>query len=110
MTAPPHPPAMTDRYTQTEMVYAVLYRGRRMTLWEIRDAIFDRFGKHCAETSISARIREIPKTFSRAYAKSERVVDGEKLRGVWEYYLLEVPAARESASVSAFGPPSRHAT
>ena len=105
-----HTPARTDRYTQTEMVYAVLYRWRRMTLWEIRAAISDRFGISCAETSISARIREIPKTFGRAYAKRERIVDGKKLRGVWEYYLLEVPAARESASVSAFGPPSRHAT
>ena len=102
--------ARNDQYTQAEMVYAVLYRGARLTLWEIRAAILDRFGKSCAETSISARIREIPKIFGRAYAKSERVVDGKKLRGVWEYYLLEVPAARESASVSAFGPPSRHAT
>ncbi|MCW3171411.1 hypothetical protein [Shewanella subflava] len=66
--------------TQKERLCRVLSQGRFLTLFEIQQECFERFGVHDSECALSARWRELPDSSKQ---KRRR----EKCRA-WEYRLV----------------------
>jgi len=73
-------PVLSKPATQKERLCRVLSQGRFLTLYEIQQECFERFGVHDSECALSARWRELPVS-----VKQKRRRDKCQ---AWEYRLV----------------------
>jgi hypothetical protein len=66
--------------TQKERLLRILSGGRYLTLYEIQQQCFERFGVHDSETALSARWRELPTTVKQKRRREKCTA--------WEYRLV----------------------
>ena len=73
-------PVVNKSLTQKERLCRVLSQGRFLTLYEIQQQCFERFGVHDSECALSARWRELPSSVKQKRRRNKC--------HAWEYRLV----------------------
>ena len=73
-------PVLNKPLTQKERLCRVLSQGRFLTLYEIQQQCFERFGVHDSETALSARWRELPSSVKQKRRREKCAA--------WEYRMV----------------------